>query len=286
MSNFAIDQSWEKELELMDFIEEINTPRIKPSTLKFQRDRHPTGFGEQQQRQAHLHRSHWSDYIDANRRSNIQKAKAPSIEEGLDAAEVIGTISSKPAYAGCAEDYRLMQEAEEQTANWQQMDRYSMFLFNKGIISESETEWGYIPLGYYPEHDEALPSEWLEFLEKDAPRFASNFQGSNFEYKEAHWSDALDEDEQVHGKGYNPEIELGIANEISFYEEEDSYETRFFASDIDGEEVIYDDDQRFYIRQEYGSLFEDTECHIPPSQEKRFDTLGSVSLRNLQGFGV
>lgn len=281
MSNLAIDQSWEQKLELMDFVEEINTPRIKPSVLKFGRSKHPVGRGEQATGNRY-HDDWWW-------KTKLQKkaAQAPSIEEGLDAAEVIGTISSKPAYVGCAEEYRLMQEAEEQTANWQQMDRYVMFLFNKGIISESETEWGYIPLGYYPEHEEALPSEWIEFLEKDAPRFASNFQGSNFGHEEdAHWSDVLDEDEQVHGKGYNPEIELGIANEVSFYEEEDSYETRFFASDIDGEEVIYDDDQRFYIRQEYGSLFEDAECHIPPSQEKRFDTLGSVSLRNLQGFGV
>jgi hypothetical protein len=278
MSNLAY-RIWDAQSTLSKFVEEIYTPRIKPSVLKFQRDKHPTGFAEQQQREARVHRSHWSDY----RRLRTQEAKAPFIEEGL--AEVIGTISSKPAYAGCAEDYLLMLEAEEQTANWQQMDRYSMFLFNKGIIGESDMEWGYIPLGYYPEHDEDLPSEWLEFLEIDAPDLAFKFRDPDLEDEGIHWSDVLG-DEQTHGKGYDPEIEFGIINEMSFHEEENPYETRFFASDIDGEEVIYDDDQRFYMRQECGSLFEDEECHIPPSQEKRFDTLGSVSLRNLQGFGV
>jgi len=83
----------------------------------------------------------------------------------------------------------------------------------------------------------------------------------------------------------NKQIHLTSSHSICFKYGYSNLLIVFFDTD-DGEERIWPDDQRYIERQLSGALFDDEECHFPPSQEVRFDTLGAVAARNLQGFGV
>jgi len=116
MSNVtgSIQNSWGSLLVGMlakaEIDESISQFNPKPATLKFGRSKHPTGFGEQQQREARTHRTHWSDCMDADRIVRFKSANAPSIEEGLAEYEetrcLSGYTSTKAAYADCAEEYQ------------------------------------------------------------------------------------------------------------------------------------------------------------------------------------
>jgi len=276
MSNLAeniwdTDRSWEEKVELMDFVEGIYTPKPKSSVLKFQRRRHPTGFGERHQN----HEWHCHDERAVNSMAKRMGAKAPTVEEGLAEYEATRSLSgyseANPAYADCAKEYHLLQLSQGFMDEQQRMERYGRFLLNHGYVAFDEQSHYYDDLVSFEvlPRDGHVPKSWKEFQVEEHRKEYASFLA----YCEDHGM-LCDEGDDI------------IEVDPEFSETENMFEEDIFFDTEDGEERIWDDDQRYYTRQECGSLFDDVECHIPPSQEVRFDTLGAVAARNLQGFGV
>lgn len=170
MSNLAIndwgtDRAWEEQVALMEFVEDIFSPKPKASILKFERSKHPVGRGEQATGNRYYDNWWWDAKI------SRKAAQAPSIEEGLaeyeETRSLKGYTEAKPAYADCAKEYRLMQEAQDQTSQWQKMERYERFLLNHGYVhfSDSDSDHVSIPAHLMPFDPNDLSQPWLVFLE-------------------------------------------------------------------------------------------------------------------------
>jgi len=279
MSNLAIEMmdieaEWAEVCALADFVEGIYTPKPKASVLKFQKRRHPTGFGERHQN----HEWHCHDERAVNSMAKRMGAKAPTVEEGLAEYEATRSLQSfseaNPAYADCAKEYHLSQLSQGFMDEQQRMERYGRFLLNHGYVAFDEQSHYYddlVSFEFLP-RDGYVPKAWKEFQREEERKGYANYL--------AYWEDhnmlcdeTFDDDEVVETKS-------------DYSDTENMFEDDIFFDTEDGEERIWDDDQRYYTRQECGSLFDDEECHFPPSQEVRFDTLGAVAARNLQGFGV
>lgn len=148
--------------------ESISQFNPKPATLKFGRSKHPTGFGEQQQREARTHRTHWSDCMDADRIVRFKSANAPSIDEGLAEYEETrclgGYTSTKAAYADCTKEYLLSQYSLEYPDEQTMLEQYGRFLLNHGYIDCQETHYfaNFVPFEHLP-RDGHIPKAWKEF---------------------------------------------------------------------------------------------------------------------------
>lgn len=277
MSNLAVemmewDANWDKKIELMDFVENIYSPKPKASVLKFQKRRHPTGFGERHQN----HEWHCHDERAVNSMAKRMGAKAPTVEEGLAEYEETRSLSryseANPAYADCAKEYYLSQYRQEFADMQRTMERYGRFLLNHGYVVCNERSDYYddlVPFHLLPQ-DGYTPKAWEEFQAEEHRKEYADYLA----YCEDKGMLCDEEDDDI------------IEADPEFSDTENMFEDDIFFDTEDGEERIWDDDPRYYTRQECGSLFDDEECHFPPSQEVRFDTLGPVAARNLQGFGV
>ncbi len=279
MSNLAIemfgdDVEWNRKIELMEFVEGIYTPKPKASVLKFQRRKNPTGFGERHQN----HEWHCHDERAINTMAKRLGAKAPTVEEGLAEYEATRSLSgyseANPAYADCAQEYSSFQYCQEFVDAQQQMERYGRFLLNHGYVAFDEQSHYYddlVSFEFLP-RDGHVPQAWKEFQREEQRKEYAGYL-AYCEDKGMLCDEAFDDDEVVE---LQPE----------YSDTENMFEGDLFFDTDDGEERIWPDDQRYIERQLSGALFDDEECHFPPSQEVRFDTLGAVAARNLQGFGV
>lgn len=276
MSNLAIemfgdDVEWAEVCALADFVEGIYTPKPKASVLKFGRRKNPTGFGERHQN----HEWHCHDERAMNTMAKRMGAKAPTVEEGLaeyeETRSLEGYSEANPAYAECAKEYCLSQLSQEYADQQQQMERYGRFLLNHGYVAFYEQSHYYddlVSFEFLP-RDGYMPKAWEEFQREEQRKEYAGYLA----YCEDHGM-LCDEGDDI------------IEVDPEFSETENMFEGDLFFDTDDGEERIWPDDQRYIERQLSGALFDDEECHFPPSQEVRFDTLGSVAARNLQGFGV